>query len=339
LAELLENLDASFDTMRIPEMKGNWLGKREVRAIHKMGIYVAQDWGIEDVENPKLPAGMTLPVIASCFMIHPKHETDDRLNPRFAFAIRQPGLPPSVEQVKGTPYQFGECYELSGPKRGEEKPRTFWMWAWVVVRPDGLIVFPREKQRVVHQLNHRRLSHDSTSRRSSFTSTSWRAPALIDRRGDREEHTQQEVEHLLSCMFRQLLLWWAGRESQWSVGVRKSGKRVTFSVRPEHTAAYFSDRNKVATQEGKSKKIIHFVREHTRSNGSVVRAHVRGLREFEWRGYQCAVTAPSLTGAVLTAGFDLQPVEAPEETPGMLTLEQAAQWVAEAEDQDARKRA
>lgn len=336
-AELLENLDASFETMRVPEFAGSWLGRREVRAIHKMGVFVAQDFAMELMDDPKIPVGIPLPTIASCFMIHKKHETGDRIAPRFAFAIKQPSLPPGVEQVRGVAYQFGECYELTAGRQVGEKPRTFWIWSWVVVKQDGSIVFPKERQKVVHHINHRRRSAGATTRSSTFSSQAWRSPALIEMR-DCEKQTQEETERFLGSMFRQLITWWVARESQWSVGVRKDGRRVTFSIRPEQTAAYFADRNHVVNEGGKNKKIIHFVRAHQRANGAVVKSHVRGLREFQWRGYRCAVTAPRLTGNVLTAAFDLPPVEVEADAvhPEMLEIDQVAARVADWEDVDRR---
>lgn len=336
-AELLENLDASFETMRIPEFAGSWLGRREVLAIHKMGVYVAQDFAMELMDDPTIPVGITLPTIASCFMIHKKHEKADRIAPRFAFAIKQPALPPGVEQVRGVAYQFGECYELTG-RQGEKKPRTFWVWSWVVVKQDGAIVFPKERQKVVHHINHRRRAAGAASRSSTFSSQAWRAPALIEMR-DSERQTQEDTEKFLGSMFRQLITWWVGRENQWSVGVRKDGRRVTFTIRPEQTAAYFADRNHVVSDGGRNKKIIHFVRSHQRATGAVVKAHVRGLREFQWRGYQCAVTAPKLTGDVLTAAFDLPPVEVETDAalPEMLEIDQVAARIAEWEDADRRR--
>jgi hypothetical protein len=50
------------------------------------------------------------------------------------------------------------------------------------------------------------------------------------------------------------------------------------------------------------------VREHTRSNGTVVKEHIRGLREFDWKGYHCVVTAPKFNGHLFTQ-MPIDPVE------------------------------
>lgn len=106
-----------------------------------------------------------------------------------------------------------------------------------------------------------------------------------------------------------------------------------FSIAPEHTSAYFADRDTVVSVDGKPKKIIHFVRSHVRVNGSEVKAHVRGLREFDWKGYHCAVTAPNLNGAIYT-GAALTPVEIDEDDPteGYLSTLELADLLATMED-------
>jgi hypothetical protein len=339
LTTLLENIDASFSTMRVPEFTSSWLDKRSVKAIHKLGVYVEQDWELQLPDDPRIPSDLRLPAIASCFMLHPKHESNDSLVPRFAFAIKQPALPSGVEQIKGTAYQFGECYE-SNERRHDRNSRlrTLWVWAWVVVRPDGSIAFPRERRQVVHQLWLARRGNRS-SRMVSYSAPAWNDPALVTGQqngGNGVTRSRSEAEHGLACTFRQMLLWWAGRESRWSVGVNKDGRRVTFSIDPRNTASYFADRNKVVTAGGRAKKIIHFVAEHRRANGSVVKAHVRGLREFEWRGYRCIVTAPKLNGYVASAGFDLTPAFAEEGAPGMLEIDQVAQVLVDAEEHQKR---
>jgi hypothetical protein len=149
------------------------------------------------------------------------------------------------------------------------------------------------------------------ARQSTAYLQKWCLPSIAIAEENRD---QTEHEQFLKSMFRQLLLWWKRREDHWSVGVRKDGHRVTFSVAKEHTSAYFVDRDTVVNVNGKPRKIIHFVREHRRSNGSVVKSHIRGLREFEWKGYHCVVTAPGLNGRLLT-NLTLEPVDVDPNKP------------------------
>lgn len=335
LSELLDGLEDSFQSMTIPEIKGNWLPKKDINALHKLGIYIPHPFGLEMVENPSLPAALPLPALASCLMIPSKHDKEDAIHPRFAFAIRSPKLPPNVEKIRGTPYQFGYCVQLHEKESDKSSaPRLFWMWSWIVVAPSGEIVVPHELRPVVHHIQHRRQTHgpkQSGTRSSTFVSRQWAMPTMFHAEKDKN---QEDYEKVLVCTFRQLLLWWTSRESRWSVGVRRDGKRLCFSIAPEHTAAYFADREKTVGVGSKAKKIIHFVRSHRRANGQIVKEHVRGLREFDWRGFHCAVTAPKLNGRVLT-NAPIAPVYGDDDfdETKFIETERMAEIFADAEDQ------
>lgn len=321
LADLLENLDESFGTMAIPEIKGNWLPKKDIKALHKLGIYVPTPWQMETSSDPRIPAGTPLPMLASSMLLHGKYDTPDNIHPRFVFAFKEARLPPECEQIAGTPYRFGYCVQLAADEKDKTSPpRMFWLWAWVVVKQDGRLAVCHERRKVVHKIMHRRVVNGSRS--SNFSTQQWCLPTMFTH----EDSSRQDGHnHFLMCAFRQLVLWWTSRDERWSVGVRKDGRRVTFSIQPDHTAAYFADREKTVTDGGKTKRIIHFVREHQRSTGATVKAHVRGLRAFNWRGFACSVTAPKLNGAIFT-NCPLEPVDEEDMNPNaayMTTLEVA----------------
>lgn len=333
LSDLLDGLDDSFATLQIPAIKGNWLPKADIRALHKMGVYIPTPWLLEMKTAPSLSASEALPALASCMMVPSKHDTESKVHPRFAFAIKAPRLPENVEQFSGTAYRFGYCVQLRQHEHDKNSPpRLFWVWAWVVVGADGALNVPRERRQMVHSITHRRAKEYKTpgSRASSFNTHQWVTPTAFrtDQEGQQEQH-----ENFLLCVFRQLVMWWNRRADSWSVGVRKDGRRVTFSIAPQHTAAYFADRDKTAAVDGTAKKIIHYVREHERANGQTVKAHVRGLRSFSWRSFECNVTAPNLNGVVATV-CPIAPVEVPakHEDPGMISTEDFAGMAANHED-------
>jgi len=333
---LLEGLDDSFYTMQVPPITGSWLAKKDLSAIKKMGIYVPTPLTVEVHEHPTIDADVPRAAISSAYFVPKKQDTKDKLYPRFAFCIKGAKLPEGVEATRGTPYQFGQCFEMTHTENGKDmKPRTFWAWCWMVITPDGEIRIPHELRRVSAPMQHRHAMPGFKGQRGSRQSTAylrrWCLPTMAV--ADELQGMQSEFETTLRCTFRQLLLWSKRRENQWSVGVRKDGHRVTFSIAPEHTSAYFADRDTVVSVEGKPKKIIHFVREHQRVNGSTVKAHVRGLREFDWKGYHCTVTAPKLNGAIFTAA-DLSPtiVDGDEDPDDFVTTEQMAAQMAAHED-------
>lgn len=337
-SELLDSLDDSFAAMRVPPIRGTWLPKSEIRALHKIGAFVAHPWYLEDMPGEVRVDTSCLPTIAAAHMTPRRFDTIERYYPRFAFAIKERRLPAGVEQFPGTPYRFGLSYEMHQKEGDPDSQRmTWWLYCWVVVGRDGVVRAPSEMRPVQQVIRHRR-NHPDTGRKSFFISHTWERPLLMEP----EEKSAVEHERLMLQSFRQLLTWWTTRAQRWSVAVKKDGHRVTFSIQPEHTAAYFADRDKsVKAPDGTAKKIIHYVSAHTRSNGSKVRAHIRGLREFDWKGYHCIVTAPTFTGQVLTSMFDL----APEEDDGraldrreMLDLEGCAAKLAEWEEADKRNK-
>jgi len=65
---------------------------------------------------------------------------------------------------------------------------------------------------------------------------------------------------------------------------------------------------------------------------------VRGLREFDWRGYSCSVIAPKLNG-LLTTMCALEPVEAEPDSLDTVDTLSAAIMLADAEDHGHRRAA
>lgn len=335
---LLEGLDDSFYSLQVPPISGSFLSKREVNSIKKLGIFIPTPMEIEFYKNPTIDKDTPRTAIASALMIPRKAErehsllkgNENMMCPRFTYCIKGAKLPESVEAIRGTPYQFGVCFEMQRDEAGKEmKPKMFWAWCWIVIQPDGSINIPHERRQVNSTVRHKRLVGGSHS--SIIHSRAWCLPTLAIAETGRD---QNDHETFMKCTFRQLLIWWQKRPEQWSVGVRRDGHRVVFGIDKRHTAGYFADRDTVVNVEGKPRKIIHFVREHERINGSTVKAHVRGLREFDWKGYHCVVTAPYLKGTILTAGIELDPVllEDQDATQTYINTEEMAQMLAERED-------
>lgn len=327
---LLEGLEESFYTMQVPPITGSWLAKKDLNAIKKMGIYVPTPLTVECPDQPTIGKGVPFTAIASAYFVPRKYDEKNKNYPRFAFCIRAQKLPEGVEFTRGTPYQFGQCYEMRVTEDGKDMPpRTFWAWCWIVVTPSGEIRIPHEMRKVQTVIKSSRKGK-SKSPKLAVLNSRWCLPTMAVAEAGFE---QNAFEHSLKCTFRQLLLWWQRRDNQWSVGVRRDGHRVVFSVAREHTSAYFADRETVVNVDGKPRKIIHFVREHQRAGGAVVKAHVRGLREFDWKGYHCVVTAPKLKGNLFTQ-MPIAPIEVDGEIDGddFVATDAMAEMMAELED-------
>lgn len=347
-SDLLDDIDDVYESLDKKEIDTRWLTRRELDALRSIGTYVPSPWEIDFYDKPILPASEILPTIAAASFVGRRHNKEDVIHANMIYAIKDAVLPVGIERIPGTVYRFGLCVELP-EKEGDKNSelRTFWIWAYTVVKPNGEIAIPRINEKTtcyVPSISAKR--NGFMGGKIGIPTSQWKKQTILTRSPE-DIALQGGISdakwesHLLS-EFRQLILWWNRRNQLWSVAIRKNGKRITFSVDPKHTSAYFADRGKQATENGKTKRIIHFVSPHTRRNGSEVKAHVRGLREFDWRGYQCFVTAPNLTGWLPSAEFALNPVdvdlsEDDPTPPGMLDVLDVVHKITDIEDyQDGR---
>lgn len=217
----------------------------------------------------------------------------------FAYAVRIDALPFGVERTKGSVrYEFGIAYR--------RKKRLDWICAHVNIDPDSREVFV-SREVMYHYVTLTR----GKNKGESFMRKSFEIPALEGLVAD----SVAERRLMLARNFVNTLEWWLKRDQRWTVSLKRGGKRVTFSIEQSLTKTFFADRSKEVTiAGGRKKKIIHYVRSHERLLASgttaTVREHIRGVRDFSWRGFDCAVTAPSFHRFTLEAwhapGFDAE---------------------------------
>jgi hypothetical protein len=98
------------------------------------------------------------------------------------------------------------------------------------------------------------------------------------------------------------------------VNVLKGDLCANFGINPRRLAYFFRDRDIIVTVSGQRKRIMHYVRPHIREDGTAIRAHFRGAREFSWAGYNVLITIPGRDHFVLpefnagtTDAFWIQP--------------------------------
>ena len=114
---------------------------------------------------------------------------------------------------------------------------------------------------------------------------------------DNELHSIEAMKNCSMNVMRAMHKWWINRDERWNVIIKKNGERITFGVNDKDTPYFFKNRDKVVTEKGETKRIIHYVKEHERTrNGktNIIKQHIRGLREFSWAGYECKVVSPKL---------------------------------------------
>jgi hypothetical protein len=130
---------------------------------------------------------------------------------------------------------------------------------------------------------------------SSFSRMTWKYPELLERYAEQWGNT--DIEGVASWWFNIISHLAMSTESGLTVRVKKKKSVISFAIDMERTPYFFSDREKVVTSKGQTKKIFHVVRGHMRkmSDGTEkhIKSHFRGLRKFVWNGYDVSI---SLTG-------------------------------------------
>lgn len=104
-----------------------------------------------------------------------------------------------------------------------------------------------------------------------------------------------DVQHFLIGVFLDAITRdEASHMSMSRIAVSRNGMTAVFSVNLRRTSYFFQDRDISVTEGGTRKPIFHMVRPHIRSDGSAVKMHFRGLREFTWAGYRVHISIPGL---------------------------------------------
>jgi len=291
-SDLLDNLEYTFESIKLPTMKESWLNQDSVIGLKKMGVHIPNPWvsypineeSTVDIKKP-LPAIMCISS-ASAETVN----TGDKIWPKIMFAIKLKKLPWYVTKASGIPYQFGMAYDWNG--------KLFWVNLHLVINKEsGAISFCDELKIKEHRIG----------KSKSYHNKAWNKPSYLIQ----GERTIERNKLYSKQFFIAMHEWWSARDNRWNVVVKKSGERITFGVDNSQTPFYFKDRDKsIKTVNGQTKKIVHYVKEHERRvNGKiiVIKEHIRGLQEFDWSGYNCQVISPkfqSKTSASFTIGGD-----------------------------------
>jgi len=139
--------------------------------------------------------------------------------------------------------------------------------------------------------------------RSSFVRMTWEYPQLLENYA--EQWGDTDIEGVAEWWFNLITHMSMSTESGLTVRIKKKKSVVSFAIDMERTPYFFSDREKTVNVNGKTKKIFHIVRGHTRTMADgtekYIKPHFRGLRKFLWNDYQVSI---SLTGKHHKSMFD-----------------------------------
>jgi hypothetical protein len=291
-SELLDNLEYTFNSVKLPTMKESWLERDSIVGLKKLGVHVPNPWNAyTNNDDVKVDVTKPLPAIM-CISTATANTVNTKkyVYPKIIFAVKLKKLPWQVTRKTGTPYQFGMAFDI------EEK--LFWLHMYITVnRSTGEIQFCDELRVTAHKINRKKTVYNKAWSSSSYLEDAMR--------------TVEENKHIAKNLFVAMHDWWSERDARWNVVVKKNGDRVTFGVDNSQTPYYFKDRDKsIKTATGQTKKIVHYVKEHDRKvndKTTVVKEHIRGLQEFNWASYHCRVVSPKFqaqTSATFTAAAE-----------------------------------
>jgi hypothetical protein len=223
---------------------------------------------------------------------HAKTDKKDWLPGEFVYAIKSPAKRNPYVSRPTRPYVA--IYECGRACYDEKPNKLLWDMFFVAVGEDGRCEALKKRTHELVKISG-----------GSFVRVAWREHDVAELK---EGETVAKYCETLFCIAANF---WARKDEQWAVSVRKNKRRMTFSVPVFKTKHYFKNRNKIAlTPTGKRKTIMHYVHEHERElpNGktTTIKEHIRGARKFFWNRFECAITSPKFH-TYTTQAFDLEP--------------------------------
>ena len=312
--ELLENLGTTFESLKLPSMRESWLDRDAIIGLRKLGVHVPNPW-LVNWSQDDITLDMSKPLPAIMCVAIPSQDNDGMHYPKVLFAIKYKKLPWNVAYKPGVPYLFGAAYEYHG--------KLFWCHMYMTVNRKTGVMNACEELRAVSNVIK------ANGRTSSYTMKQWTSADFLQE----ETRTVEQSKVVVFNLMRGMHTWWIGRDERWNVIVKKNGERVTFGVNNNDTPYYFKSREKVVTENGETKKIVHYVREHdraTKTKTTTIKEHIRGLHDFVWNGYQCSVVSPKLETKT-AAGFDVAPDEAEDAQANSVYLSKVGKMLADME--------
>lgn len=139
------------------------------------------------------------------------------------------------------------------------------------------------------------------TKQSFFYRMEWKWPAAL---AELATKVDRDIEEYAGELFSVIANAAYERERGITVSVNRRGKKAVFSIDMLRAPYFFSDREKVTNENGRTKKIFHYVRGHERTFADAkkkfVKGHWRGLRRFSWNGYDVRIGMPGLNDKSLS---------------------------------------
>lgn len=333
LKDLLDNLDYAFNEIKVDYHRWSHISKKQIKGLKRYGVSVIpgiersihkHDYKLENTTDRATDVISTSSLSSVIFIATNAHKSEDYLKdddivqPDFFYALKMNKPPWFVAHRKGIFYECAFGYVIDG--------KQWWSAFFISIDPKTGEIKP------TYNLCHEDVyvpKHGAYSKKI-WRLSSWKNSDTLD---------EISVRQTVALFFNQ----WQNRTKMWSTTVEKDDIRANFYVDTKDTKYYFKDRDKSFTENGATKKIIHFVEDHERvidSKRIYIKAHIRGQDTFNWNGYKCKVLSPKFHGIEHTQ-FDVSAVSLlPGEklTPKFVSLEELANQLHAAEDKAITRR-
>lgn len=269
-----------------------------------------------------------MPAFGAVAFLSKEHESEKFVSARFVYFMKLSSPGHAVERISGgSVYSFTVYWDDTGDKKiAREKTgvaRTYMM----AVLPDGSVrplrVLLEESQTIKHKKG------DYKGRTTTLRRQRWGLPEVAFD----EDNTETAPSEKLKRLFRVCANFWlfSARGEMIRIVAIKGRVAMPFSVNPAHAPEFFADRDHIITQAGVKKRIFHMVRTHLRANGSAVKMHFRGLRDFSWNGYRISISVPGMSHSDLAEFAEgAVVVEANTDDVGTIDTTDAADFLATA---------
>jgi hypothetical protein len=306
LGDLLDRLEQTFK--HLPKIRK---ADRDAWDLYsKVGATVCDSnalWSI-DVQPHIIKA---MPSFGCAFIGGDIPEDKDILPARFMYFMRVK-KPVNVQPSNGVVYRVGMTLD------DDDAP----IYCGFYVSVDGgNIRALRELISTPHIVGSTTSSKHPSKQIRTIHRMSWGYPRTLS---DKAEELGMGCDTLAEQTFAVIANAAYSRESGMTVTVRKHSKKAVFAIDMLRTPYFFADREKVADENGSTKKILHYVRGHTRTlaGGSekFIKPHFRGLNTFKWNGYDVRIGMGGKHGLSLSS-FNLEPIPELEEASNFIGMD------------------
>lgn len=290
IKDTLETLDNNFEDLKKSDHKASWSDPKTRKMLREIGPFVPPpDYEIPFrwINKPERARWPGVVFVSTNFSM-PKYKIECPVS--YMYAIKVQKLPATVLGGKGVKYEVGLC--VSGDK-------MLWVRTYCCIDSAGNVSLLRARNTEIVSLP--KTSSKKSNGGGFFARQKWEKQSLYLDEEVREDTTGEEMT---KDVIRLCFNYWFMRDKMWNIIIRQGKKRMNFSIDRSETKHYFKDRDrKGLCKDGRLRPIIHFVEGHERnlSGGRIakVQPHIRGVRQFEWKGYKCNVKAPKFGGATM----------------------------------------